>query len=58
VLPTSTDSFPHLIQKRKSQLGFATYLLTYPRTLMLLKHRIHLRRQWMTKHFSACTRKH
>jgi hypothetical protein len=27
------DSFPHLIQKRRSQLGFVTYLLNYPRTL-------------------------
>jgi len=31
VLPTSGDSFPHLIQKRRSQLGFVTYLLTYLR---------------------------
>jgi hypothetical protein len=27
----SGDSFPHLIQKRRSQLGFVTYLLNYPR---------------------------
>jgi hypothetical protein len=25
------DSFPHLIQKRRSQLGFVTYLLNYLR---------------------------
>ena len=31
MLPTSTDSFPHLIKKRRSQLGFVTYLLTYSR---------------------------
>jgi len=29
VLPSSGDSFPHLIQKRGSQLGFVTHLLTY-----------------------------
>jgi hypothetical protein len=33
VLPSSGDSFPHLIQKRRSQLGFVTYLLNYLRTL-------------------------
>jgi hypothetical protein len=27
-----SDSFPHLFQKRRSQLGFVTYLLYYPRT--------------------------
>jgi len=31
VLLSSGDSFPHLIQKRRSQLGFVTYLLNYPR---------------------------
>jgi hypothetical protein len=31
VLLTSGDSFPHLIQKRRSQLGFVAYLLNYPR---------------------------
>jgi len=31
VLPSSGDSFPHLIQKRRWQLGFVTYLLTYLR---------------------------
>jgi hypothetical protein len=29
VLLSSGDSFPHLIQKRRSQLGFVTYLLNY-----------------------------
>jgi len=33
VLPSSGDSFPHLIQKRGSQLGFVTHLLTYLRTM-------------------------
>jgi len=32
VLLSSGDNFPHLIQKRRSQLGFVTYLLNYPRT--------------------------
>jgi hypothetical protein len=32
VLLCSGDSFPHLIQKRRSKLGFVTYLLNYPRT--------------------------
>jgi hypothetical protein len=31
VLPSSDDSFPHLIKKRKSQLGFVTHLLTFLR---------------------------
>jgi hypothetical protein len=31
VLLSSGDSFPHLIQKPRSQLGFVTYLLNYPR---------------------------
>jgi hypothetical protein len=31
VLLSSGDSFPHLIQKRSSQLGFVTYLMNYPR---------------------------
>jgi len=35
VLPSSGDSFPHLIKKRGSQLGFLTYLLTYLRTYSL-----------------------
>jgi len=30
VLLSSGDNFPHLIQKRRSQLGFVTYLLNYP----------------------------
>jgi hypothetical protein len=33
VLLSSGDSFPHLIQKRRSQLGFVTYLLNCPRTM-------------------------
>jgi hypothetical protein len=32
VLLSSGDSFPHLIQKPSSQLGFVTYLLKYLRT--------------------------
>jgi len=32
VLLSSGDNFPHLIQKRRSQLRFVTYLLNYPRT--------------------------
>jgi hypothetical protein len=28
---SSGDSFPHLIQKPRSQLGFVTYLLNRPR---------------------------
>jgi len=31
VLLSSGDNFPHLIKKRRSQLGFVTYLLNYPR---------------------------
>ena len=31
MLLSSGDSFPHLIQKRRSQLGFVTYLLNYLR---------------------------
>ena len=31
MLLSSGDNFPHLIQKRRSQLGFVTYLLNYPR---------------------------
>jgi len=31
VLLSSGDSFQHLIQKHRSQLGFVTYLLNYPR---------------------------
>ena len=31
VLPSSGDSFPHLIQKRRWQMGFVTHLLTFLR---------------------------
>ena len=31
MLLSSGDNFPHLIQKHRSQLGFVTYLLNYPR---------------------------
>ena len=31
MLLSSGNNFPHLIQKRRSQLGFVTYLLNYPR---------------------------
>jgi hypothetical protein len=31
VLPSGDDSFPKLIKKRRSQLGFVTYLLAYLR---------------------------
>ena len=34
MLLSSGDNFPHLIQKRRSQLGFVTYLLNYPRMCM------------------------
>jgi hypothetical protein len=33
VLLSSGEIFPHLIQKRSSQLGFVTYLLNYPHTI-------------------------
>ena len=33
MLLSSGDNFPHLIQKRRSQLGFVTYLLNCPRIL-------------------------
>jgi hypothetical protein len=33
---SSGDSFPHLIQKPRSQLGFVTYLLNPPRTFVVL----------------------
>jgi hypothetical protein len=35
VLLSSGDSFPHLIQKHSSPLGFVTYLLNYPLTMNL-----------------------
>jgi hypothetical protein len=35
VLLSSGDSFPHLIQKPRSQLGFVTYLLNRPRNIKL-----------------------
>ena len=35
MLLSSGDSFPHLIQKCRSQLGFVTYLLNYPRIMQL-----------------------
>ena len=35
-MPSSSDSFPHLIQKRMLQLGFVTHLLTYPRSISVL----------------------
>jgi hypothetical protein len=34
LLPSSGDSFLHLIKKRRSHLGFVTYLLTYLRIWM------------------------
>ena len=33
MLLSSGDNFPHLIQKRMSELGLVTYLLNYPRKL-------------------------
>jgi hypothetical protein len=36
VLLSSGDSFPHLIQKRSSQLGFVTYLLYCPLNLSFI----------------------
>jgi bacteriorhodopsin len=36
VLLSSGDSFPHLIQKPRSQLGFVTYLLNRPRNMHTL----------------------
>jgi len=36
---SSGDNFPHLIQKRRSQIGFVTYLLNYPRTYTRLQRR-------------------
>jgi hypothetical protein len=38
VLLSSGDSFPHLIQKPMSQLGFVSYLLNYLRNNMALIH--------------------
>jgi len=38
VLLSSGDSFPHLIQKRRSQLGFVTYLLNYLRIYIFSPH--------------------
>jgi hypothetical protein len=35
MLLSSGDSFPHLIKKSMSKLGFVTYLLNYPRTKAL-----------------------
>jgi hypothetical protein len=37
MLLSSGDSFPHLIQKRSSQLGFVTYLLNYLRTKKMVR---------------------
>jgi hypothetical protein len=41
VLLSSGDSFPHLIQKRRSQLGFVTYLLNYLRIKTETKRKRH-----------------
>ena len=37
MLLPSGDNFPQLIQKRRSQLGFVTYLLNYPRTTSMIR---------------------
>ena len=37
MLLSSGDNFPHLIQKRRSQLGFVTYLLNFPRIFRYTK---------------------
>jgi hypothetical protein len=47
MLPSSSDNFPHLIQKRRSQLGFVAYLLTYlhinvPHILKFFNTNIHI----------------
>ena len=37
MLPSSGDSFPHLIKKRRLQLGFVTYLLNYLRIIKFIQ---------------------
>jgi hypothetical protein len=39
MLPVWAASFPHLIQKRMSQLGFVSYLLNCPRNLHIELHK-------------------
>ena len=36
MLPSNSDSFPHLTQKRRLQLGFVTHLLTFVRKSVVL----------------------
>jgi len=40
VLPSSGESFPHLIHKHRSQLGFVTHLLTFLRTYVSLMYEL------------------
>jgi len=46
VLPSSGDSFPHLIKKRESQLGFVTNLLTYLRINTYVSLMFELKKNW------------
>jgi hypothetical protein len=55
VLLSSGDSFPHLIQKPRSQLGFVTYLLNYLRTFFLYTYV--LSGNMSAHHFLNCVRK-
>jgi len=41
VLPSSGDGFPHLIQKRGSQLLFVSHLLTYLRITLIAPSELH-----------------
>jgi hypothetical protein len=53
VLLSSGDSFPHLIQKPRSQLGFVTYLLNRPRNYAIDSLEAHLVREIIPFHFAV-----
>ena len=48
LLPSSGDLFPHLVQKRRSRLGFVTYLLTYLRIMSYNLNHIYI--CWLCYH--------
>jgi hypothetical protein len=54
VLLSSGDSFPHLIQKRRSQLGFVTYLLNCPRTNLAIRPPIVTQQTEKLRYKRAC----
>jgi hypothetical protein len=57
MLLSSGVSFPHLILKRRPQLGFVTYLLNYPRISILLPDDMLfslIKKKGKTKNFVIC----